>query len=187
MKEIILPKYVFDELFDFIEAISFETDEHDSVVFDFAYVENYSPVALVAIICRVKYLQSIKAKVYFRNHDSFRALTYFQRMNFFSICNLNMDEKFKRHDSNGNFQEIQEFGRLGGSVEKLSEGIALCCIPESERWKIDDYEENSEIYDLVVYAVSELINNVFQHSGSNGYISAQVYRKGELVRLGIAD
>lgn len=180
-----LPSRAYDDLFDFLSIIRMPINE--PVEFDFKDVIRYSPIALVTLICKVKSFLEAGLSVYFINHERFEAVRYFQRMNFFSICNVSMPERFIRHESFGNFTVIQEFGLNKGSVEVISDGIARCCIPDEEKWKIDDKEENSEIYDLVVYAISELINNVFQHSEARGYISAQVYPQTEIVRIGIAD
>ncbi|MCW7460189.1 ATP-binding protein [Leptospira bandrabouensis] len=180
-----LPSRVYDNLGDFLGKM--KTPMDGEVVFDFGNVIRFSPVAMVTLICKVKSYLLDGISVYFINHDRFEAGRYFQRMNFFSICNVSMEENFIRHDSIGDFQEIQEIAYNKGSVTAISEGIARCCIPEEEKWKIDDPDENSEIYDLLVYALSELINNVLQHSEGRGFISAQFYKTTELVRIGIAD
>ncbi|EMY60697.1 ATP-binding protein [Leptospira terpstrae] len=180
-----LPPRVYDDLGEFLGKM--KRPNNEPVIFDFEKVVKYSPVALVTLICKVKSYLFDDIPVFFINHERFAACSYFQRMNFFSICDVSMPERFIRHESFGNFTVIQEFGLNKGSVDVISDGVARCCIPEEEKWKIDHPLENSEIYDLLVYAISELINNVVQHSEGRGFISAQFYKQTELVRIGIAD
>ncbi|TGM35687.1 ATP-binding protein [Leptospira levettii] len=180
-----LPSHAYDDLFEFLNYL--KEPNQEPVVIDFEKIVRYSPVALVTLISKVKAYLSEDIPVFFMNHEHFEAVDYFKRMNFFSICNISMPEKFQRHDSYGIFTEIQEFGINKGSVDVISDGIARCCVPDEEKSKIDHPTDNSEIYDLLVYALSELVNNVVQHSESRGFISAQFYKQTEMVRIGIAD
>jgi len=47
--------------------------------------------------------------------------------------------------------------------------------------------EDTGPYDTIEYSISELANNVVQHSQSDGFVLAQKYPKEGIVRLAISD
>ncbi|HEX9938802.1 MAG TPA: ATP-binding protein [Longimicrobium sp.] len=71
------------------------------------------------------------------------------------------------------------------SVTDLAGDVASCFFPDDD---VDGWE-TGEIgaWGYVEFAISELGNNVLQHSRSTGYLAAQYYPSADLVRIGIAD
>jgi hypothetical protein len=80
-----------------------------------------------------------------------------------------------------------ELKRIGGkeseSVETLSTDIARCLFPDAD---VENPDE-SGLFDLLQYSVSELANNVCQHAKAAGYAMAQYNGSTDLIRVAIAD
>jgi signal transduction histidine kinase len=106
-----------------------------------------------------------------------------QRMDFYNLCGLKLDESFTRRAPKGSFCVIKPVKH--GTVDKFSSEIADIIAPSQKN--LDDPSKTG-FYDFVEYAVSELINNVNQHARGKGFISAQYYPKKEhMVQICIAD
>ncbi len=68
-------------------------------------------------------------------------------------------------------------------VEEMGSEMALCVAPGG-----DEFDHPlAGPYDLVWYVLTEMGNNVRQHSGGRGFASAQVGQAESLVRIAIAD
>jgi hypothetical protein len=144
------------------------------------------PGATVALITKVRQWKAAGKRVVFRNHQSCPARGYLQRMDFFDQCGIRIEEDFRRHAPRKRFVEVKQIAHgAKRSVTDLSADIADCFFPDEdpECWETGE----TGAYGYVEFAVSELANNVLQHSRSTGYLAAQYYPSSDLVRIGIAD
>lgn len=157
----------------------------DSIVIDFQYVRFYIPGALVALLARIHKWRLQKKQVRFINIETCPAFQYLQRVDFFSNCEIPLEEQFTRRDSTGRFVAIKRIGRGGGALPgPVSTEIAKCIDPGlADSWE----SEETGLLDYVEYSISELATNVVQHSLGYGFISAQYNEKWDRVRIGIAD
>ena len=97
------------------------------------------------------------------------------------MAGLKVDEDFTRHSADGRFVEITE---IGVDTDLLASTIADCLLQEqSGSWN----PEETGAYDLLFYSITELANNVLQHSRGKGYCFVQKYPKKNYLRIAIAD
>lgn len=180
-----LPSRVYERgIPGFFKALG-SANKAPEVVVDFREVSFLIPIAIVALASKVRAWQRAGKTVVFVNHDTCAAAGYLKRIDFFKHCDLNLQEDFTRHDSSGRFVEIVKIGRNSGAkVDELSTRIAECLAPDLA--DSDDIEETGP-FDFLEYGVSELVNNVNQHSCGVGYVSAQYMPSYGWVRLGVAD
>jgi hypothetical protein len=101
-------------------------------------------------------------------------------MDLFKTCGVEIKETFQRHEAAGRFVPVRI---IDHQVDKMGTDLAACLAPGGE-----DYDHSmSHLYDLSWYVLTEIANNVRQHSHGIGYVSAQVNRNEGLVRLALAD
>ncbi len=185
MLTIKLPKTVYeDTLEEFIQRLSIPNDTKNLCI-DFSACQFVIPSATALLLARIHGLLKNKVNVSFHGHQECSIFGYLQRMNFFQLCGLNFPETFTRHISDGRFVPLQLItkGRID-TIGSLSTKIADCVFPElSNCTEI----EKTGPYDTIEYSVSELANNVVQHSLSNGFAIAQKYPQKGIVRLAISD
>lgn len=159
--------------------------ECKSLTVDFSNVSFYDISSIVTLLAKLYVLVQNGISVNIENYGNSGAFTYMQRMNFFEICGININESFSRHNSTGRFVEIKRIGKKHRiDTAKLSEEVADCIAPDQK--ELSDPEQTG-FYDGISYSVSELINNVIQHSNSYGFISAQYYPKEDLTQIVVAD
>jgi anti-sigma regulatory factor (Ser/Thr protein kinase) len=181
---IALPRYGFEgQLADLIDKLG-EGDDVAEVRLNFQAVEFWTPGALVLLLAKIDRWLVQGKSVYLENCKACRAFKYLQRINFFSQIGIDLPEDFSRQDAGGRFLELQRIGGAGSAdVAQLSSDIAYCLFPDAD---VDDPEE-SGLFDVLEYSVSELINNVRQHAKAPGFVMAQFTAKNDLIRVGIAD
>jgi hypothetical protein len=184
MTTISLPAYAYEQdlpgLLDRLGA----GDTADEIMVDFLPVTFWTPGALVSLLAKVHFWDKQNKRIGFQNYEECPAFRYLQRINFFSIFGLQMAENFRRHDAGSRFVELRRIGGEGSAgVAELSTDIAYCISPDA------DFEdpEQSGLFDLIEYSVSELASNVIQHARAPGFATAQYMPRTDLVRVGIAD
>ena len=159
-------------------------DLADEIMLDFSPVTFWTPGALVSLLAKVHCWDRQNKVVGFENYDKCPAFRYLQRINFFSIFGVRMSENFRRHDPGSRFVELRRIGGEGAvDIAELSTDIAYCISPDA------DFEdpEQSGLFDLIEYSVSELASNVVQHARASGFATAQYMPRTDLVRVAIAD
>lgn len=160
-------------------------DTAEEIAVDFSAVVFWSPGALVLLLAKVESWRGKNKRVVFHNCKECPAFRYLQRINFFAVCGLQMAEDFRRHDAGSRFVELRRIGGQGSaSVAELSTDIAHCLSPDAAN--VDDPEE-SGLFDVIEYSVSELALNVNQHAKATGFAMAQYTPRTDLVRVAIAD
>lgn len=119
--------------------------------------------------------------------DGGGAFRYLQRMNFFSLCGVNLAERFIRGSEKASFVPLQEIDN--GSSDTLASDMAECISPSLvEEFEFTDQPPKGDGYhSAITYALSELIRNVQQHSGGKGFAGAQKYKKSGRTQVTIAD
>lgn len=184
MTTIALPAYAYEEhLPDLLDRLG-AGDDAKEITLDFKPVSFWTPGALVALLAKTHFWLGRKKKVVFQNCESCPAFRYLQRINFFSQCGIQLPEDFQRHDAGSRFVELRRIGGAGSStVEELSTDIAYCLFPDAD---VDDPDQ-SGLFDLLQYAVSELANNTIQHARASGFATAQYTARTDLIRVAIAD
>jgi anti-sigma regulatory factor (Ser/Thr protein kinase) len=184
MTTILLPAYAYEpELPELLDRLG-AGDAADEITMDFLPVTFWTPGALVLLLAKTQFWLGQNKRVVFHNCKESPAFRYFQRINFFSLCGLQMPEDFRRRDAGSRFVELRRVGRGGSaSVEELSTDVAYCLFPDAD---VDDPEQ-SGLFDLLQYSVSELANNTIQHAKAPGFATAQYMARTDLIRVAIAD
>jgi hypothetical protein len=184
MTTITLPAYAYEpDLPGLLDRLGLG-DAAQEIAVDFLPVTFWTPGALVLLLGKTQFWLRQKKRVVFRDCKKCPAFRYLQRINFFSQCGIQLPEKFKRRDAGSRFVELRRIGGAGSSsVEELSTDIAYCLFPDAD---VDDLDQ-SGLFDLLQYSVSELANNVLQHAKAPGYTMAQYMARTDLIRVAIAD
>jgi hypothetical protein len=147
---------------------------------DFAHLRRVSPAALVAFTASINAWRSEGRTIVEHRLASCPILPYLQRMDVLSACGFSLPETFTRHEARGRFVPLRT---IDHRVNKMGDEMALCVAPGG-----DDGEHTlAGLYDLVWYVLTEMGNNVRQHSGGQGFAAAQVGQSEGMVRIAIAD
>lgn len=105
--------------------------------------------------------------------------TYAQRIDFYNVLGLDVDEGFIRHSSCGRFCEIKEIGEHNSSnvVSEMIKIVQSNC-PVSD-----------ELIGCLNYCWYEVVGNIIEHAESpiNGYVAAQYYPSREVIRVVMLD
>jgi hypothetical protein len=184
MTTISLPAYAYEEhLPDLLDRLG-TGDDAAEIILDFLPVNFLTPGAIVIVLAKIHHWLRQGKKVVFHNYKICPAFRYLQRINFFSSVGLETPEVFRRHDAGSRFVELRRIGgKSATSVEDLSTDIAYCLFPEAD---VEDPEQ-SGLFDVLQYVVSELATNVTQHAKSPGFALAQYNGRTDLIRVAIAD
>lgn len=183
-----LPPVVYDEgLADFLTRLAWTSAQSGDrqIDVDFQDARFYMPGALTALLAAVQGWVRAGRRVSFVNALNAPAFRYLQRMDFFKLSGVDLPESFMRHDARGRFVPLHRVdGSLARKVDQLSQQIASCIFPAQA--DLDDPERTGS-FDIVAYAVSELMNNIIQHARAPGFVSVQRYPNRPFVCIGIAD
>jgi hypothetical protein len=166
-------------LLPFLTLISQPIDSEEIVV-DFTRLRRVTPAGLVALSATVIRWLKAHHRVSFQGLDGCPIADYLRRMDLLKVCGFDSSEGFTRHDSKGRFVPVK---LVDEHVPKMGDEIATCLAPGG-----DDFgHPMGDLYDLVFYVMTEIANNIRQHSLGLGYASAQVTRSEGLVRVALAD
>ncbi len=86
----------------------------------------------------------------------------------------------QRHNARGRFVPVR---LVDHRVDDMGHDIAACLAPGGE----DFGHPNADLYEFSWYVLTEVANNIRQHSGGVGFASAQVNRQEGFVRIALAD
>ena len=169
-----------DGLIPFLCLLAAHSDAAELIV-DFKGLQRVSPAglaALTAFMARRERAQWVTKVV---GLEACAIREYLRRMNLLRLCGWEEgDESFTRHDPRGRFVPLES---ITHRVEDLGARIAECMAPGGE-----DYENpNAGLYDAVWYLLTEMANNVRQHSRGMGFVAAQTTQTDGFVRIAIAD
>jgi anti-anti-sigma regulatory factor len=166
-------------LLDFLALIG-QPITADHVTLDFRDLQRIYPAGLTALVAVIKHWERCGHRIVFEGLGECSITAYLQRLDLLSACGIQLPEKFRRFEPRGRFVPLQP---IGLDVTGLGHAVAACVAPGGD--EID--QPLSGLYDLVWYVVTEMANNVRQHSGGVGYASAQVARSEGFVRLAFGD
>lgn len=155
-----------------------ETAEH--IELDFARLRRVSPAGLTVLASRINGWRNRRCVVKALHLSQCLILPYLQRMDLLKVCGLDLPESFVRHEAKGRFVPVRP---VDYRVEEMGSAMALCVAPGGDEWG----HPMASPYDLVWYVLTEMANNVRQHSAGRGYVAAQVGQLEGMVRLAIAD
>jgi hypothetical protein len=176
-----IPKYInADGLIPFLGQLATHSDAAELLV-DFTGLQRVSLAGLAALAAFMARRARNRLVTNVLGLESCRIREYLRRMNLLRLCGWEQgDESFERHDPQGRFVPLEP---ITHRVDDLGDQIAACIAPGGE-----DYENpNAGLYDAAWYLVTEMANNVQQHSRGMGFVAAQTTPSDGFVRIAIAD
>jgi hypothetical protein len=176
-----IPRYInADGLIPFLEQLAAHSDAAE-LILDFKGLQRVSPAGLAALTAFMSRRERLHWVTDVVGLENCCIREYLRRMNLLRLCGWEQgDESFKHHDSKGRFVPLEQ---ITHRVEDLGDQIAVCIAPGGE-----DYEHpNAGLYDAVWYLLTEMANNVQQHSRGMGFVAAQTTQSDGFVRIAIAD
>lgn len=150
------------------------------VEIDISDLHRVLPASLVSLTAMVNLWRRQKREVRFTGISECPILSYLQRMDFLSFCGVEVPESFRRHDSRGRFVPVKN---VIHQTDEMAREVAGCLAPGGE----DFDHPNAGLYDMITYVLTEVGNNIRQHSSGTGYAAAQVNREEGFVRMAFAD
>lgn len=181
MKTVTLPAKIFESNMMRLLSLFAQADEDtDGLVLDFRLVEYWIPAAIVFACSTVNRWREHGRDVDFRNIEACRALSYFQRIDFFERAGLRIPENFTRRDPGTAFVEIHKIqpgpARL---ADPLATSLAKCLARSEDRM--------NDVLRFAEYAIGEVVANCQQHAMKPGFAAAQYAPKNGCARVGVAD
>lgn len=192
-KHIVMPDrfrdpYIFENIISMQDSVFNEGGSLD--ISRVAFMEPYSMISF--LIMGRNYLRDKGSKLTLVNIP-IHIHQYLTRMDFFKSGVFNVPETldtklmFKRNKSSSRLLEITEIpNKERQSVKVISSVIALF---RKRAPLILKYWMNESVIDFFVTVISELCQNIFEHSLDSGFIAMQTYRSGneDIARLVISD
>lgn len=177
---LIIPKHVnAGGLVPFLDLLAGHAADPDLEI-DFSELQRVSPAGLAALAAFVSRRTREGLLTAATGMEDCSIRDYLSRMNLPRHCGWEENEGFRRHDSVGRFVPLEP---ITHQVDDLGDRIAECIAPGGE-----DYEHpNANLYDTAWYLITEMANNVHQHSGGIGFVAAQTTPADGFVRIAIAD
>lgn len=177
----IFPKTInADGLLPFLGQLA-EHAEASELLIDFSGLRRVSPAGLAALTAFMAGRKRRRLATNIVGLETCGILDYLRRMNLLRLCDWEREEEsFDRRDPRGRFVPLEE---IPHRVDNLGAQIAACIAPGGE-----DYESpNAGLYDAAWYLITEMANNVRQHSRGVGFVAAQTTPADGFVRIAIAD
>lgn len=167
-------------LIPFLSQLSTLRNEHE-IELDFEGLHRVSPAGLAALTAWRKHRTAKGFSTHATGLNQCPIKSYLQRMNLLTLCEWDSPtEDFQRRDETNRFIPLEA---ISHQVEELGDRFASCIAPGGE-----DYEHQlAGLYDTSWYLITELANNVRQHSMGQGVVVAQTTQKDGFVRIAIAD
>ena len=176
-----LPKHIHaDGLVPFLEQLASHVDTPDLLV-DFSMLQRVSPAGLAALTAFMARRVRNRMTTHVTGIEICGIRDYLRRMNLLKLCGWeHAEESFERRDPSGRFVPLEE---IPHQVDDLGARIAACIAPGGE-----DFEDpNAGLYDAAFYLITEMANNVRQHSRAMGFVAAQTTIRDGFVKIAIAD
>jgi hypothetical protein len=176
-----IPKHInADGLLPFLGQLAEHADE-SALTMDFSGLQRVSPAGLAALTAVVAYRRRKRLEIAVVGLADCPIAAYLRRMDLLRLCGWECDgESFRRHDPTGRFVPLKP---ITHRVDDLGAQVAACIAPGGE-----DYNHpNAGLYDAAWYLVTEMANNVQQHSRGSGFVAAQTTLTDGYVRIAISD
>lgn len=167
-------------LIPFLSQLSTLRNEPE-IELNFAGLHRVSPAGLAALTAWNKHRTAKGFGTHASGLTQCPIKSYLQRMNLLRLCGWeSSSEEFSRRGETNRFIPLEE---ISHHVEELGDRFASCIAPGGE-----DYQHpHAGLYDAAWYLITELANNVRQHSLGQGVVVAQTTQKDGFVRIAIAD
>lgn len=154
---------------------------HDGdVEIDISELQRVLPASMVSLVAIVDLWRRQGREVRFTGISECPILSYLQRMDFLSSCGVELPESFLRHDSKGRFVPVK---RVIQQTDQMAQEVASCLAPGGEEFD----HPHAGLFDMITYVLTEVGNNIRQHSSGTGYAAAQVNRDEGFIRMAFAD
>ncbi len=150
------------------------------VEIDISDLRRVLPASLVSLTAMVDLWRRQGREVRFTGVPECPILSYLQRMDFLSSCRVEMTEAFRRHDSKGRFVPVKN---VIHQTDEMAREVAACLAPGGEEFD----HPNAGLFDTITYVLTEVGNNIRQHSSGMGYAAAQVHGHEGMIRMAFAD
>ncbi|WP_321438114.1 hypothetical protein [uncultured Bacteroides sp.] len=170
----------FNHLFRII--LKMEQSEEEDVIWDFSTASILNPFFLLPLKL---YKDKCGKKVEFRNIPD-KISSYFEAIHFYNILDPEHEENFSEYMARFSSKRYIPIIKFPASVCKDDiKNKILSCIGQILKRQLNI---KGAIYNALDYLLTELIDNITEHSESiNGYIFAQYYRKYKYIDICIAD
>lgn len=169
-----------DGVLPFLATLDEPSDSEEAVRVDLSALRRITPAGLVALVATVLRWRNEHRAVRFDGLAICPITGYLQRMDVLAACGIELPETFQRHEAHGRFVPVR---LIDHRVDEMGTELAGCLAPGGE-----DYDHPlNDLHDLAWYVLTEVANNVRQHSRGLGYVAAQVTRNEGMVRLALAD
>ena len=154
---------------------------HDGdVEIDISQLRRVLPASMVSLVAMVNLWRKQGREVRFTGIIECPILSYLQRMDFLSSCGVDLPEAFRRNDSKGRFVPVKN---VIHQTDEMASEVAGCLAPGGEEFD----HPNAELFDMITYVLTEVGNNIRQHSSGTGYAAAQVHGHEGMIRMAFAD
>jgi hypothetical protein len=150
------------------------------VEIDISELRRVLPASMVSLTAMVDLWRRQGREVRFTGISECPILSYLQRMDFLSSCGVEVPEAFRRHDARGRFVPVKNVIQ---QTDEMAREVSACLAPGGEEFD----HPNAGLFDMITYVLTEVGNNIRQHSSGNGYAAAQVNREEGFVRMAFAD
>jgi len=154
--------------------------EDGDVTIDFSQLRRVVPASMVSLAAMVHLWEKQGRKVRFSGISECQILGYLQRMDLLKSCGVTLKELFQRHDARGRFFPVKAVSQ---PIEAMAQEVANCLAPGGEEYD----HPLSGLFDTIAYVLTEVGNNIRQHSSGVGFAAAQVNRQEGLIRMAFAD
>jgi ABC-type transporter Mla MlaB component len=154
---------------------------HDGgVEIDISELRRVLPASMVSLVAMVNLWRRKGREVRFTGISECPILSYLQRMDFLSSCGVEVPEAFRRHDSKGRFVPVKN---VIHQTDEMAREVSACLAPGGEEFD----HPNAGLFDMITYVLTEVGNNIRQHSSGTGYAAAQVHGHEGMIRMAFAD
>ena len=181
MQKLLIPQHInADGLIPFLDQLAKHSDA-DQLILDFSSLRRVSPAGLATLAAFVARRRKHLLPTHPEGLDDCVIRDYLRRMNLNSLCDWEQgEETFNRLDPAGMFVSLQP---ISHKVEELCNEIASCIAPGGDEY----LHPNAGLYDTAFYLISEMANNVRQHSNGQGFVTLQTTRTDGFIKIAIAD
>lgn len=176
-----VPRHISaDGLIPFLNQLG-ECADVESLELDFANLAKVTPAGLVALASLVAHRNRRSLATQFMGFDECCISSYLRRMDLPRQCGFaHLGEVEVVRDPKGRFIPLKE---IDHPVDRVGSAFAEIIAPGG-----DDYgHPNAGLYGTAWYLITEIANNVRQHSQGRGFIAAQTTLRDGFIRIAIGD
>ncbi|MEK4230583.1 hypothetical protein [Solibacillus sp. FSL H8-0538] len=156
---------------------------YKTIVIDASNLAFITPLGMISFVLGIQNLNRYM-KVYL-DLEHCEIVSYLERLNFFeylpegvsSNCSLEEYKSRNRNDTSSILLEILP----------LRNDDDLECMTDSILKIFSENNFSSKITNNIINITTELGTNIYNHSGGNGFVTIQLYKSSNKIRIGLAD